>query len=253
MASRAPPFYHGLILTPAWISNQWPVKYGMKLPIHPQLVRLNLWRFEMDEYLKVKKMILNIIVNNIVELKAETTFRSKHVYFLSIAENYDNIKSSQYPVFVHTLGLNDAFMRKWVSILPQPMWFIVNWTRSSKPRQILRRNTKIVFTKLHLKMSFAENRPFCAMPRCGKSKSKPGCHLPEWWEHFTLRCCWVHTITVLVCWQRPLVNTSLYNACTRSWWRHHWSFVRGIHWSPVNSPHKGQWRRVWCFLWSAPE
>ena len=27
-------------------------------------------------------------------------------------------------------------------------------------------------------------------------------------------------------------------------WKHfprHWPFVRGIHWSPVNSPHKGQW------------
>ena len=27
-------------------------------------------------------------------------------------------------------------------------------------------------------------------------------------------------------------------------WKHfprYWSFVRGIHWSPVNSPHKGQW------------
>ena len=39
-------------------------------------------------------------------------------------------------------------------------------------------------------------------------------------------------------------NSSLY-----SWWRHlmedfprYWSFVRGIHRSPVNSPHKGQWR-----------
>ena len=29
--------------------------------------------------------------------------------------------------------------------------------------------------------------------------------------------------------------------------------VRGIHRSPVNSPHKGQWHGVWCFLWSAPE
>ena len=33
-----------------------------------------------------------------------------------------------------------------------------------------------------------------------------------------------------------------------SWWRHqmeafpcNWSFMRGIQWSPVNSPHKGQW------------
>ena len=39
----------------------------------------------------------------------------------------------------------------------------------------------------------------------------------------------------------------LYNH--RTWWRHqmetfprYWPFVRGIHRSPVNSPHKGQWR-----------
>ena len=30
-------------------------------------------------------------------------------------------------------------------------------------------------------------------------------------------------------------------------------FVRGIHRSPVNSPHKGQWRGALCFLWSVPE
>ena len=28
---------------------------------------------------------------------------------------------------------------------------------------------------------------------------------------------------------------------------HYWPFVRGIHWSPVNSPHKGQWRGVLMF------
>ena len=39
-----------------------------------------------------------------------------------------------------------------------------------------------------------------------------------------------------------------------SWWRHqmenfprHWPFVRGIHRSPVNSPHKGQWRGALMF------
>ena len=39
-----------------------------------------------------------------------------------------------------------------------------------------------------------------------------------------------------------------------TWWRHqmetfprYWPFVRGIHWSPVNSPHKGQWRRTLMF------
>ena len=39
-------------------------------------------------------------------------------------------------------------------------------------------------------------------------------------------------------------------------WKHfprYWPFVRGIHRSPVNSPHKGQWRELWCFLWSASE
>ena len=33
-------------------------------------------------------------------------------------------------------------------------------------------------------------------------------------------------------------------------WKHFprdWPFVRGIHWSPVNSPHKGQWRGALMF------
>ena len=35
---------------------------------------------------------------------------------------------------------------------------------------------------------------------------------------------------------------------------HYWPFVRGIHQSPVNSPHKGQWRRVLLFslIWAWP-
>ena len=28
----------------------------------------------------------------------------------------------------------------------------------------------------------------------------------------------------------------------------HWPFVRGIHRSPVNAPHKGQWPRYWPFV-----
>ena len=38
-------------------------------------------------------------------------------------------------------------------------------------------------------------------------------------------------------------------------WKHFprcWPFVRGIHRSPVNSPHKGQWRGALIFRWSAP-
>ena len=33
----------------------------------------------------------------------------------------------------------------------------------------------------------------------------------------------------------------------------HWPFVRGIHRTPVDSPHKGHWRGASCFLWSTPE
>ena len=35
-----------------------------------------------------------------------------------------------------------------------------------------------------------------------------------------------------------------------AWWKHfphYWPFVRGIHRSPVNSPHKGQWRGALMF------
>ena len=38
-------------------------------------------------------------------------------------------------------------------------------------------------------------------------------------------------------------------------WKHfprYWPFVRGIHRSPLNSPHKGQWRGALMFLCSAP-
>ena len=33
---------------------------------------------------------------------------------------------------------------------------------------------------------------------------------------------------------------------------HYWPFVWGIHWSPVNSPHKGQWCRALMFslIWA---
>ena len=43
----------------------------------------------------------------------------------------------------------------------------------------------------------------------------------------------------LLCFDRGLIHTAV------QWWKHfprYWPFVRGIHRSPVNSPHKGQWR-----------
>ena len=34
---------------------------------------------------------------------------------------------------------------------------------------------------------------------------------------------------------------------------HYWPFVRGIHWWPVDSPHKGQWRGALMFTWCVPQ
>ena len=47
---------------------------------------------------------------------------------------------------------------------------------------------------------------------------------------------------------RLMNNSSHHDDVIR--WRHfprYWPFVRGIHRSPVNSPHKGQWRRALMF------
>ena len=44
-------------------------------------------------------------------------------------------------------------------------------------------------------------------------------------------------------------NTSMYNDDVIKWkhFPRYWPFVRGIHQSPVNSPHKGQWRGALMF------
>ena len=56
-------------------------------------------------------------------------------------------------------------------------------------------------------------------------------------------------------WEKPQISSSLpsYWVCIHDdvvKWKHslhHWPFVRGIHRWPVNSPHKGQWRRALMF------
>ena len=52
---------------------------------------------------------------------------------------------------------------------------------------------------------------------------------------------------------RGITNPRWYTT-VHSWWRHqwkyfprYWPFARGIHRSPVNSPHKGQWRGALMF------
>ena len=60
----------------------------------------------------------------------------------------------------------------------------------------------------------------------------------------------------------PPVDCGSFTVCTRilalvvhddiiKWkhFLHYWSFVQGIHWSPVNSPHKGQWCGALICTW----
>ena len=78
------------------------------------------------------------------------------------------------------------------------------------------------------------------------------------------------SLVKLFCTSSPAIGsfsglTSPWKGSNRgAWWRHQWKhfprnwpFVRGIHRSPVNSPHKGQWRKalifslicVWINVW----
>ena len=73
----------------------------------------------------------------------------------------------------------------------------------------------------------------------------------------SLICAWINeTIVRLVIWDAmvlimtPLSLLSYVCHDDVIKWKHfprNWPFVRGIHWSTVNSPHKGQWRRALMF------
>ena len=55
------------------------------------------------------------------------------------------------------------------------------------------------------------------------------------------------------CWRYLLVEAPRHDDVIK--WKHfprHWPFVRGIHRSPLNSPHKGQWRGALMFSLICP-
>ena len=62
---------------------------------------------------------------------------------------------------------------------------------------------------------------------------------------FSKKCYYIHAGCWTIAWYRPQV---LQDDLIK--WKHfprYWAFVRGIHRSPVNSPHKGQWRGALMF------
>ena len=64
------------------------------------------------------------------------------------------------------------------------------------------------------------------------------------WYTVSLKSCWTsNRFTIGLIWYYAHQTSRQYDDLIK--WKHiprHWPFVRGIHRSPVNSPHKGQWR-----------
>ena len=136
-----------------------------------------------------------------------------------------------------------------VSLLPfcQPMSFItsaflmpkphlIGWVIigcNKKPRKT-KRNTIFLVMKMHRKVSSAKWRPFC--PRVFYLQSTKFSSPPKGACHLTF----IHVATiVMLCRHDDVIK-----------WKHfprYRPFVRGIHLSLVNSPHKGQWRGVLVF------
>ena len=56
-------------------------------------------------------------------------------------------------------------------------------------------------------------------------------------------------MVLMATWLRPEITSGSSHDDVIKWkhFLHYWPFVRGIHRSPVNSPHKGQWRESLMF------
>ena len=71
--------------------------------------------------------------------------------------------------------------------------------------------------------------------------------LNKWWTFWWRETPWGSCAVTVICWQ-PHDSTHSHDDVIK--WRHFprcWPFVRGIHRSPVNSLHKGQWRGTLMF------
>ena len=79
-----------------------------------------------------------------------------------------------------------------------------------------------------------------------------GKHNEPVWDQNIKRCCEQHLLDSGFWGHIRLVASTHDDVIKWNNFPRYWPFVRGIHWSLVNSPHKGQWRRALMFLWSSP-
>ena len=80
--------------------------------------------------------------------------------------------------------------------------------------------------------------------------------LGKWWN---ISCTWCDQLITTTSHERHVVlNIRSFDCLFNSWWRstsrkhqgpHYWSFVRGIHWWPVNPRHKGPVCRKGSIWW----
>ena len=105
-------------------------------------------------------------------------------------------------------------------------WSTVNWTPENKLKWNLNRNLYIFVQENTFENVACKWPPFCLglnvlivnwMPYCSRVYDMFPSLVISWWRH------------------------------QMETFRRYWPFVRGIHGSPVNSPHKGQWRGALVF------
>ena len=71
----------------------------------------------------------------------------------------------------------------------------------------------------------------------------------EIYINFLIISCWRTCLFFMLVWSYQHTTSGLHDDVIQ--WKHfprYWPFLRGIHRSPVNSPHKGQWRRALMFF-----
>ena len=115
--------------------------------------------------------------------------------------------------------------------LSKPSWNIVNWTLRNKLQWNSNKLQNFSYMEMHLKMSSAKWRPFCP----GEDELKHD------YTHNYL-CHELPSPSLINMTSPVLMASSNGNIFSR-----YRPFVRGIHRSPVNSPHKGQWRGASMF------
>ena len=87
------------------------------------------------------------------------------------------------------------------------------------------------------------------VPYVWQSRSQIRAHwIKEVVEYTTYMYARISLKMIKTMWHRS-VNLHAYHYVVIKWkhFPRYWPFVRGIHWSPVNSPHKGQWRGAFMF------